>query len=255
MKKSSQDPSLGFQEGLHHNFTDSCGNHVRELHAHRLVVNHAVEAKGRRNCVRPVQQLWPAWGIGRDKLVKRVITDREGTRRSSTIQRTRSAMQPSRIREVGEDTWPHFLVNQRFLQPVSLADFNRMDFSVSYRVDRMNKLSNWPNHIRPARSGMNLNYMFSFATNPTSPKAIVGMMLYTSREKSWTPHLGIEQHGQVFYRESVAPDGLNILVPGETRTVNRRSNPCLPKPPSGPGKTAHCRPTRTITPLQLQHRF
>lgn len=32
-----------FQEGLHHNFTDSRGNKVRELHAHRLVVNHVVE--------------------------------------------------------------------------------------------------------------------------------------------------------------------------------------------------------------------
>jgi hypothetical protein len=33
-----------FQEGYHHDFIDETGRRVRELHAHRLVVNHVVEA-------------------------------------------------------------------------------------------------------------------------------------------------------------------------------------------------------------------
>ena len=87
----------------------------------------------------------------------------------------------------------------------------------------MEKLSNWPNAIKgAARSGMNLKFMF-YLRNPDDmeQRLFAGMMLFTSREKAWAPHLGIEQHGQVFYRESVAPDGTNIPDLGESRTVER----------------------------------
>jgi len=100
-------------------------------------------------------------------------------------------------------------VNQRFLQPVALADFEKLEFGVTYQVDQMDKLSNWPNAIKgAARSGMNLKFMFYLRNlDDMEQRLFAGMMLYISREKAWVPHLGIEQNGQVFYRESVAPDG------------------------------------------------
>lgn len=52
---------------------------------------------------------------------------------------------------------------------------------------------------------MNLNFMF-FLREVARPdhKLFAGMMLQSSRESNYTPHLGVEQHGTVFYRDSIA---------------------------------------------------
>lgn len=216
-----------FQEGLHHNFVDQKGNKIRELHAHRLVVNHVVEV----NTPKKLQfAQFNNYGLPRDdperntKLVKRITTDRKGnlTVYYNSQNEIRNAAIAHSARWA-KDTWPHLLVNQRFLEPIPLADFERLDFTVTYRVDLIEKLSNWPNAVKgAARSGMNLKYMF-FLRNQSNldEKLFAGMMLFTSREKAWVPHLGIEQHGTVFYRESVAPDGENVPVLGESRTTKR----------------------------------
>ena len=52
-------------------------------------------------------------------------------------------------------------------------------------------------------------------------------MLYTSRANAWKPHLGVEQHGDVFYRESVAPDGKVTPKLVDSRTVTREIKPML----------------------------
>lgn len=205
-----------FQEGLHHNFTDKSGKRVRELHAHRLVVNHTIE----ENSAERLQfAQFNNWGLAKDdpnrdsKLVKRVTTDRLGTLRlyynsRNEIRNAATAHSAKWVR----DTWPHFLVNQRMIEPIRLADFERLDFRVSFQVDQMNKLSNWPNAIRgAARSGMNLKFMF-FLRNQgdLEQKLFAGMMLFTSKAKHYAPHLGIEQHGNVFYRGSITSDGQPI---------------------------------------------
>ena len=114
---------------------------------------------------------------------------------------------------LARDTWPHFLVNQRMNEPIPLADFGRMDFQVSFQVDRMNKLSNWPNAIRgTARSGMNLKFMFFLRNrNDFQQKLFAGMMLFSSNQNRYAPHIGIEQHGNIFYRESIASG--NVAIP------------------------------------------
>jgi len=66
---------------LHHNFTDSRGKQVRELHAHRLVVNHVIEANtpGKLQFAQFNNYGLPKDHPDRDaKLVKRVTTDRNG---------------------------------------------------------------------------------------------------------------------------------------------------------------------------------
>lgn len=216
-----------FQEGLHHNFTDSRGKHVRELHAHRLVVNHVVEA----NTPEKLQfAQFNNYGVPKDhperdkKLVKRITTDREGT--LTVFYNSQNEIRNAAIAHSSKwarDTWPHLLVNQRFHDPIMLTEYAKLDFEVTYRVDQMEKLSNWPNAIKgAARSGMNLKFMF-FLRNPEDleQKLFVGMMLFTSREKAWAPHLGVEQHGNIFYRDSIAADGSNPPGLGDSRTVTR----------------------------------
>ncbi|MEM7009839.1 MAG: alginate lyase family protein, partial [Verrucomicrobiota bacterium] len=216
-----------FQEGLHHNFTHTDGTKVRELHAHRLVVNHVIEenSEERLQFAQFNNFRLPKDHPDRDtKLVKRVTTDRQGNLtifyNSKNEIRNKATAHSAKWKT---DTWPHFLVNQRFLEPIPLADFERLDFSVSYQVNEMTKLSNWPNAIKgAARSGMNLKFMF-FLRNPDDleQKLFVGMMLFTSRENAWTPHLGVEQHGNIFYRDSVSPEASDAPQLGDSRTVER----------------------------------
>lgn len=214
-----------FQEGLHHNFTDKNGNLVRELHAHRLVVNHLIE----ENSPERLQfAQFNNYGLAKNdperdsRLVKRVTTDRQGTLRlyyNSQNEIRNAAVGHSA--KWARDTWPHFLVNQRMKEPVRLSEFESLDFEVTFEVDQMRKLSNWPNAIRgAARSGMNLKLMF-FLRNPSQLDQIlfVGMMLFSSNEKRYTPHLGIEQHGNIFYRETVTNHGAPIPQLGERYTV------------------------------------
>ncbi len=69
---------------------------------------------------------------------------------------------------------------------------------------------------------MNLKFMFFLRNrDDLELKLFVGMMLFTSREKAWKPHLGVEQHGTVFFRDSVAPGGNDPPELGESRTVKR----------------------------------
>lgn len=216
-----------FQEGYHNRYRNKRGQFVQELHAHRLVVNHLIETNtpNKLQFVQYNNDGLPKGDPRRNtRLVKRVTTDRQGNLRifyNSQNEIRNAAI--SHSARWARDTWPHFLVNQRFLDPIPLEDFDRLDFSVTYQVDRMKKLSNWPNMIkRAARSGMNLKFMF-FLRNRSNldQKLFAGMMLYTSRPKAWAPHLGVEQHGNVFYRESVAPDGKNTPKLGESRSVTR----------------------------------
>lgn len=214
-----------FQEGLHHNFKDKAGKFVRELHAHRLVVNHTIE----ENSPEQLQfaqfnnYRMPKEHPDRDtKLVKRVTTDRKGKLRIyyNSKNEIRNAA-TGHSAKWARDTWPHFLVNQRMDAPIALADFDRIDFTVSFKVDRMEKLSNWPNAIRgAARSSMNLKFMF-FLRNPDSleQKLFAGMMLFASNEKRYAPHLGIEQHGNIFYRDSITSGGEPVPKLSERRSV------------------------------------
>ncbi|HCN76074.1 MAG TPA: hypothetical protein DIT13_02630 [Verrucomicrobiales bacterium] len=211
-----------FQEGLHHNYTNQRGEFVRELHAHRLVVNHVLE-------VNTSEKLQFAQfnndGLAKDdpqrdtKLVKRITSDRYGTLRihyNSQNEIRNAAI--AHTAQWARDTWPHFLLNQRFETPLPLADYDKLDFKVSFEVDAMQRLSPWPG---ANRSSMNLNFMFHLKhkTDPEQ-KLFVGMMLFTSSEAKYRTHLGVEQHGQVFYRESVTRDQPKPEF-GQKRTITR----------------------------------
>jgi hypothetical protein len=200
-----------FQEGLHHNFTDSLGHKVRELHAHRLVVNHVIEenSKERLQFAQFNNYRLPKDDPLRDsKLVKRVTTNRKGRLRLyyNSKHEIRNAA-TAHSKKWARDTWPHFLLNQRLTEPIRLSEFDRLDFRVSFQVDRMNKLSNWPNNIRgAARSSMNLKFMF-FLRDPDNleKKLFAGMMLFTSNERHYAPHLDPFSASCDFFNTGIAP--------------------------------------------------
>jgi hypothetical protein len=107
------------------------------------------------------------------------------------------------------------------VQPARLLDFESINLSVTIRVDTMQRLSNWPNAVPgAARSGMNLKFMF-FLRNPDNldQKLFAGMMLFASNEKRYVPYLGIEQHGTVFYRDTITSDGRAIPGLGESQSA------------------------------------
>jgi hypothetical protein len=215
-----------FQEGYHENYTNKGGDIMRELHMHRLVVNHVVEV----NTSAKLQfaqfnndELATGDALWNTRLVKRVTTDRQGTVRlyyNSQNEIRNAAI--SHTAKWARDTWPHFLLNQRFVQPIPLADHARLDFTVSFQVDQMKQRSNWPNTVPDgARSAMNLNFMFYLRSLRTPDQRLfVGMMLFTSREKHYEPFLGVEQHGMVFYRDCITSDQPRPAL-GEKRTVQR----------------------------------
>jgi len=211
-----------FQEGLHHNYTNQRGKFIRELHAHRLVVNHVIEVNMPEN-LQFAQ--FNNDGLAKDdpqrdtKLVKRVTTDRRGTIRLfyNSQNEIRNAA-TAHTAQWARDTWPHFLLNQRFEKPIAIAEHQRLDFAVSFQVDEMKRLSPWPG---VNRSSMNLNFMFHLRhREDPAQRLFVGMMLYTSSEAKYQTHLGVEQHGQVFYRESVTRDQSKPEL-GQKRTVTR----------------------------------
>jgi hypothetical protein len=195
-----------FEEGLHHNFTDRFGNRVRELHAHRLVVNHVIEADT-PDTLQFAQ--YNNYGIKKDdplrdqRLVKRVTTDRKGTCRLyyNTQNDIRNAA-TEHTSKWARDTWPHLLLNQSFDTLPKLRDIDRLDLRLDYNVHQIRRLSNWPG---VNRSSINWKFMFFMrGLDDPNQKLFVGMMLQSSRQSNYKPHVGIDQHGTVFYRDSIA---------------------------------------------------
>jgi len=207
-----------FEEGVHLNYTDALGNRVRELHAHRLVVNHVIEVNS------PDKLQFAQYnGYGQEtntpprdrRLVKRVTTDRKGTCRLyyNTQNDIRNAA-TEHTSKWARDTWPHLLLNQSFDALPRLRSLQRLDLSFDYRIYESRRLSPWPG---VNRASINWKFMFFLrGTVDPNQRLFVGMMLHSSRESNYKPHVGIDQHGTVFYRDSIAecrsPPGLGEQV-------------------------------------------
>jgi hypothetical protein len=210
-----------FEEGQHLNYTNETGQVIKELHRHRFVVNHWLEANSpdklqfaqfNNEGLAPSN---PAWN---KRLVKRITSDRHGAIR--VYYNSKNDIRNAATRQSAQwahDTWPHLLLNQTFKDLPRLRDYQRLDLGLSYTVTRLSRLSNWPS----AGASMNLKFMF-FLREIKDPdkKLFVGMMLQTSNPKLYAPFTGIDQFGTVFYRDSITQYG---PVPrlNESRTVQR----------------------------------
>ena len=211
-----------FEEGLHHDYTDPITNKpVSELHRHRFVVNHKLEAdtpdklqfaQFNNEGLKPGD---PDWNT---RFVKRITSNRKGTihveYNSQNEIRNAAEVQTSKW---ARDTWPHLLLNQTFKDMPKLRDFERLDMQMTFRVDKLNRLSPWLNDA----ASMNFKYMFFLRQIEDPDKALfVGMMLQTSKPEHYKPLTAAEQHGAVFSRESITQYG-PVPEIGETRTVKR----------------------------------
>lgn len=210
-----------FEEGQHLNYTNQARQVIRELHRHRFVVNHRLEANApdklqfaqfNNEGLAPNN---PAWD---QRLVKRITSDRHGVIRvyyNSRNEIRNAATEQSA--KWARDNWPHLLLNQTFKDLPRLRDYERLDLGLSYTVPKLSRLSHWPS----AGASMNLKFMF-FLREIKDPdkKLFVGMMLQTSNPKLYEPITGIDQFGTVFYRESIAQYGPAPRL-NESRTVQR----------------------------------
>jgi hypothetical protein len=207
--ESTKNYPWDFEEGLHHDFTNSEGKRVKELHEHRFVVNHKLEAN-RPDLLQFAQ--FNNQGLKRDsperdkKLVKRITSNRKDSIRVYyNSQNDLRNVATNYIPKFARDTWPHLLLNQVVKNQPKMADFERIDLSFDFKVGRLKQLSTWPEGIKDAgSSAMNLKFMLFLRQIEHPERALfVGMMLQTSKPDHYKEHFALEQHGTAFYRESI----------------------------------------------------
>jgi hypothetical protein len=215
-----------FEEGFHVDFVDESGKRVAELFEHRLAVNHTIETNT-ADCLQFSQ--FNNYGLSsadpqrNQRLAKRVWTDRRGTIRlyqdsSNEIRNVATGYGPPFAR----DTWPHLLLVQSFSGRPKLSAFDRLDFSLNYRVLRQRVLSDWPQQVPGGTPpDMNLQCFFLLGDLKHPGRMLwVGILLQASDAKTYFVHTAVEQWGTVFHREPVTlygtPPGLD-----EPRTVRR----------------------------------
>ncbi|RPJ35380.1 MAG: hypothetical protein EHM17_02815 [Verrucomicrobiaceae bacterium] len=109
------------------------------------------------------------------------------------------------VPKFARDTWPHLPLNQVVRNQPEMADYERLDLSLDFKVNRLDQLSTWPNGIKDAgSSAMNLKFMLFLRQIAHPERALfVGMMLQTSKPEHYKEHFALEQHGTAFYRESI----------------------------------------------------
>ena len=210
-----------FGEGAHRNFTDASGKHVDALYEHLLVVNHVLEAD-RPDCLSFAQ--YNNYGLSRDdprfgtRLVKRVESDRHGTIRlyyntKNEIWNAATAYAP----QYADDLWPHLLLWQTLREEPRLADWGRIDLSFDVTLVSQAALSDW----LPSREMCLMLYVMLRDEQTEEHDSLwVGLMVQSSNmEKNYCEHIGREQHGDVFYRDTITNYGPPPLV-GRPREVS-----------------------------------
>lgn len=210
-----------FGEGAHRNFTDASGKHVDALYEHLLVVNQVLQAN-RPDCLAFAQ--YNNYGLSpRDprfgtRLVKRVESDRHGAIRlyyntKNEIRNVATAYAP----QYADDLWPHLLLWQTLRQQPRLADWSRIDLNFTVTVVSQTALSDW----LPSREMCLMLYVMLKDERAKEHHSLwVGLMVQSSNaDKNYREHIGREQHGDVFYRDTITNDGPPPVV-GKPREVS-----------------------------------
>lgn len=215
-----------FEEGLYLDILDESGKRIPELFEHRLAVNHVIEVNT-PECLQFAQ--FNNSGLRKDdprrnqRLNKRVWTDRKGTIRlyqntSHEIRNVATGYLP----RFSTDTWPHLLLVQVFAGEPKLADFEKLEFSLTFRVLSQKKLSDWPKDVPDGTPpDMNLQCYF-YLRDLKNPKRNlwVGILLRASEPKTYFVLLDVDQWGTVIRREPITLSGPAPAV-GESRAVRR----------------------------------
>ena len=211
-----------FEEGYKKHFTDAEGKGPFELQDHRLVVNSTV-AQNDENRLRLEQyndylhQTYPTlYPESNPLLVKSVDSNREGRivfSYNSYNDISNAAYATSA--QFAEDTWPHLLLHQSFAEPVDLAKYSSIEFSMTVKVNRADQINTWPQGesdrydqpmppagaaVSPSESSLQTYFFIRSKKAPYTLGAFVGILLSSTNESVRREHLGIEQNGIDFYR-------------------------------------------------------
>lgn len=211
-----------FEEGYKKHFIDAEGNGPFELQSHRLAVNSVIarnDAGGLRieqyndYLHKTYSTLYPE---SRPLLVKSVDSNREGKivfSYNSYNDISNAAYATSA--QFAEDTWPHLLLHQSFAEPIDLARYSSIDFSMTVKVNRADQINTWPQGesdrydqplppegaaVSPSESALQTYFFIRSKKSPYTLGAFVGIMLSSTNESVRREHLGIEQNGIDFYR-------------------------------------------------------
>lgn len=211
-----------FEEGYKKHFVDAEGRAPFELQDHRLVVNSII-ARNDQNVLRIEQyndylhKIYPElYPESNPLLVKAVESNREGKivfSYNSYNDISNAAYATSA--QFAEDTWPHLLLHQSFAEPVDLAKYSSIEFSMTVKVNRADQINTWPQGesdrydqplppegaaVSPSESSLQTYFFIRSKKAPYTLGAFVGILLSSTNESVRREHLGIEQNGIDFYR-------------------------------------------------------
>ena len=211
-----------FEEGYKKHFADAEGNAPFELQDHRLAVNSVISQNDEnRLCLEQyndyLHKTYPTlYPESNPLLVKRVDSNRQGKivfSYNSYHDISNAAYATSA--QFAEDTWPHLLLHQSFAEPVDLANYSSIEFSMTVKVNRADQINTWPQGksdrydqplppagaaVSPSESSLQTYFFIRSKKSPYTLGAFVGILLSSTNESVRREHLGIEQNGIDFYR-------------------------------------------------------
>lgn len=211
-----------FEEGHKKHFVDAAGKGPYELQSHRIAVNSVVKLNEKNRLL--IEQYndylhltYPdAYPDSDPLLVKTIDSNRNGKMvlsYNSYNDISNSAYAFSS--QFAEDTWPHLLLHQSFAAPVDLARYSSIEFSMQVKVNRAEKINNWPHGssdrydqpLPPAgaavsapETSLQTYFFIRSKKSPYTIGAFVGIIISSSNESLNREHLGLEQNGIDFYR-------------------------------------------------------
>ena len=215
-----------FEEGGHLNVTNARGEFIPELHAKKLVANHAIEV----NTPEKLQfaqfnndGLADADPQRNTKLVKRITTDRRGkiTLAYNSLNEIRNVA-TGYSAQFALDIWPTLLLVQNFHDLPKLRDYERLDVSLSWQVTKLKQLSDWPAGL-PGAAMPDMNLQFHFLLREIAhPERVlwVGLLQHPSNPKHGFIHTSVDQWDIVMHREPFLVDGKTASV-GQRHTYQR----------------------------------
>ena len=209
------------EEGCKENYVDALGNGPYELNDHRISVNSVVE----QNTVNRLliaqyndylHETYPdQYPESSPLLVKTIDSNRNGKivfSYNSYNDISNSAY--SYGEKFADNTWPHLLLHQSFKEPVDLARFSSIDFSMTVKVNRANQINTWPqgesdrydqpiptsSAVSPSESTLQSYFFIRSKDNPGELGAFVGFMISSTNLTHQREFMGLEQNGIDFYR-------------------------------------------------------
>ena len=215
------------EEGCKDTFVDALGNGPYELNDHRISVNSVVE----QNTVDRLliaqyndylHETYPEqYPESSPLLVKTIDSNRKGKivfSYNSYNDISNSAY--SYGERFADNTWPHLLLHQSFKEPVDLAKFSSIDFSMTVKVNRANQINTWPqgesdrydqpiptsSAVSPSECTLQSYFFIRSKDNPGELGAFVGFMISSSNASHQREFMGVEQNGIDFYRIDLGND-------------------------------------------------